>query len=399
MEYITEEYVAPRLKPSIVRPEINLAKWSQIFAPHNTPGKSRVIKRGDSTVIIGQVMTKKGELTETGFLIVPDLIVLTGLIHLWELSGKSETDWVTGRVRGFMTDLLRRPAGGANYQEFEYSLRRLLNIPISWVNAFYDSRTRKLETINDFSFHFLQLLKTTKQRFSAGRKLEFTTFSFKFNDHFLQNLLNGSTKPLDFREVTKFKRETSVLAYFFLDLVMAQRTYWSRRASAFLKDDLQITSVRYTKPALRREALHGILDELRGCALSTGVISEASLKRTNDNQDWKLIIHKQPFDKTLESTATQALRPGTSETEAIVQEIMAKLGLREKNRRFYQLLAQRCPREVIHIALQDTLMEARSGKIQTSKAAFFGYWIQELCRQRGIALPIKSSFTQGVPNS
>jgi hypothetical protein len=391
VKYFIEEYVAPKDVPEIVRPEINLAKWPQLFATRQTRGRSRVIQRGDSQVIIGRQIDNKGAEVEVGFLIVPDYVVLLGLVQLWELHDRPQDGYVTGRVREFLEKVLSRKPSGKGFIDLERSLKRLVHVPLNWVNAFFDSRTNKLESITDHTFRFLQELKITKVR--RGEKLQISTFSFKFNDHFLQNLLSGWTKPLNLSEILKFNREISVLAYSFLDLVMAERAEWSRRATSFMRDDLQIAAARYAKPAQCRNELNHVLRELAGCRLSTGMITRAQLRRTSDGRDYKLIIHKAPLATEAPLPLQPAHQSGKDEAEeqALVTDMLSVLG-RAHNQRFYQIIAQRCPREVIHIALQDTLMEARSGKIQTSKAAFFGYWIQELCRQRGITLPIKSSF-------
>lgn len=392
MKYFLEDYHAPREIPAIIRPEINLAKWPQLFATRQTRGRSRIIVRGDSKVIIGQQIDNKGKKVEVGFLIVPDMIVLLGLIELWELNDRPESKQVTGRVRGFIEHILRRQPGGKRFIDLERSLKRLVHIPLNWVNAFFDSRTGKLESINDYTFRFLQDLRLQKMK--RGEKMEISTFSFRFNDSFLQNLLSGSTKPLNLSELIRFKREISVLAYCFLDLVMAKRSYWTRKAKGFIRDDLHIESARYNRPAHRKEALEAILQELRGCRLSTGILSSAQLCKTTDGKDWKLIIRKEPFKAEPNTPAAKRMASETTLVQkALVEQMMKVLGNRQKNERFYCLIARKCPPELIHTALQDTLAEARSGKVMTSRAAFFGYWIQQLAHNRGIELGLKSSFT------
>lgn len=387
MHEIIEEYRSTIKGPVFVRPEINLAKWPQLFATRQTPGLSRVIERVDSKVVIGKQINNKGNEIEVGFLIVPDYVVLMGLIHIWELNDRPQEENVDVYVRSFVRQVLCREVSQPVYHHLELSMKRLKHVPIRWINAFYDSRTGKLETIDAEEFNILQYLKTKKVAYGAGQP-GLKAISFKFNDHFLKNLLNNETKPLLLNELVQFGKELSVLTYAFLDLVMAARTRWERRVTAFMRDDLQITAARYRKPANCRDELSEVIKELDGHQLSTGTL-HLRLRKTSDGRDYKLIVDKEPVRQEQAVAGRElALIPET-ETESLIHDMVAVLG-RERNRRFYQLIAQRCPQELIHTALQDTIMEARSGKIQTSKAAFFGYWIQELCRNHGINLGLKS---------
>jgi hypothetical protein len=56
---------------------------------------------------------------------------------------------------------------------------------------------------------------------------------------------------------------------------------------------------------------------------------------------------------------------------------------------FYIHLVRHCPEEIINTALIDTEMEWRDGKIHTSKAQFFTWWVQELAASRHYDLQLK----------
>lgn len=394
-QHFIEEYKTPRQRAIRVEREINLAKWPQLFATHRASGKSRRIKRKDSEVIIGLQYDNKGNEIEVGFLIVPDYITLLGLIYIWELNNKPAYKAIPVHVRSFVRQVLKRTPSRKTYENLERSLKRLKQIPIRWVRAFHDSRTGNLETITDEEFNFLQYLKLKKVRY-RGTKLNFKTFSFRFNDHFLQNLLNQETRPIVLTEVVNFKREITVLAYAFLDLIMAKKTHWERRAMPFLREDLQITAVRYKKPSRARQELEKIAEELNGREISSGKL-EVSVRKIRGQNDWKLVVHRQPFGlaRSKPQTSKQVeLRCTSPEVDQLVEQMARVLGKRERNARFYRLIAEKCPRELIKTALQDTLDEERAGNITSSRAAFFGYWIQVLASKRGIDLGLKSSFAQ-----
>lgn len=390
MELFHQTYQVPKEEQDVIHPEINLAKWPQIFAPRQTKQLSREIIRGDAKVTIGKQITNKGKEVEVGILLVSDYLVLNGLIQLWEIEGQPENTPVAGRVREFITKILKREPSGKAFADLEQSLKRLVDTPLNWEKAFFDSRTGQLESIVNYKFRFLQELKTTKSGFD-GKKLEFRQFAFRFNQSFLSNLLSGATKPLNFSELRSLNNEISILAYSFLDLVMSQRTHWSRRITAFVLDDLNIPSKRNEKPTHCRKLLERVARELRGRNLSSGRIKSVYIKKTNDGLADKLVVVKEPFQRAPKLSSAKNSAGMSDETEEIVNLLANSLG-RQKNKGFYYLIAQKCPRDIINTAMRDTVDAFNAGEIKTSKAAYFGWWIQELAQARGIDLGLKSRY-------
>lgn len=386
MTYIIEEYRPIKEKGAIVHTEVNLKKWPQLFATRHTRGLSRVIERGDSKVIIGRQMTNKGTEIEVGFLIAKDLVTINGLIYLWELNDRPQVDRISGRATAFVKHILQQTPGGSTLREFERSLKRLVDTPINWVNAFFDSRTGKLESITDYKFRFLQELKITKRKL-PGQKLEFATFAFRFNQSFLQNLLSGATKPFNMSELGRINGELAILAYAFFDIIMADKAHWSRRVTKFIQEDLQNISPRYRKPSNCKQAVEEIIHELNNCHLTTGVLT-LSLRRAKDGKDWRLDLHKKGprVPAAPQDTSLAARRAQVDDLQA--QELFVKIatvcGREKKNAVWYRQLIHYYPSDLIRAALRDTTDERRSGNIMTSNAAFFSWWIQELGEKHGI---------------
>lgn len=384
MHDIIEVYRSVREQEVIIRPETNLARWPQLFATRQTPGLSRTIERGDSKVVLGLQITNKGQQVEVGFLIVPDYVVLMGLIHMWELNDRPQNEFVGVSVRNFVKQVLGRTPSKLNYQRLEESLKRLKQVPIRWINAFYDSQTGRLETISDKEFNFLQYLEVRKVAF-VEHQPAFKTFTFKFNDYFLRNLSSDSTKPFLLSEIVKFGSELSVLAYAFFDIVMADKAAWSRRATAFIRDDLQNKADRYKWAANCKVVLKEIIEELDGCRLSTGIL-HISLRPTKDKQDWKLVLRKSPLQEAPEREHV-TYQPATLDdlqAEQLFSQIVAVCGRGQKNAVWYRQLIRYYSPDLIRSALRDTQDERREGKIMSSNAAFFSWWIQELGEKHGI---------------
>ncbi len=385
MHNIIEVYRSVKEKEIVIRPETNLARWPQLFATRQTPGLSRVIERGDGKVIIGLQITNKGNKVEVGFLIVPDYVILMGLIHMWELNDRPQDEFVAVSVRNFVRQVLGRTPSKLNYQRLEESLKRLKQVPIRWINAFYDSQTGRLETISDKEFNFLQYLEVRKVAYTECQPA-FKTFTFKFNDYFLRNLLSDSTKPFLLSEIVKFGSELSVLAYAFFDIVMADKAGWSRRASAFIRDDLQNKADRYKWPANCKVAIKEIIEELDGCRLSTGVL-HITMRPTKDKKDWKVVLRKSAPQEAPD--AERAVHRPATISELQAQELFVQIaticGREKKNAVWYRQLISYYSPDLIRAALRDTADERREGKILTSNAAFFSWWIQELGEKHGIA--------------
>jgi len=114
---------------------------------------------------------------------------------------------------------------------------------------------------------------------------------FKFNDFILNNLLHNYTKPLLLEVVLGFKTELAQILYTHLDLIMARRDHYERKTKE-LFDDLGLDGESYKHPSKRKQALLNPLKELTGVRLTTGIITTATLERTKDGTDFKLIVRK-----------------------------------------------------------------------------------------------------------
>jgi len=81
------------------------------------------------------------------------------------------------------------------------------------------------------------------------------------------------------------------MLYTHLDLIMARRNHYERRTRE-LFDDLGLDAKEYLKTSSRVRKLTKALQELKGVRLTTGVITTATLEKTKDGKDYKLIVRK-----------------------------------------------------------------------------------------------------------
>jgi hypothetical protein len=272
-----------------IRPELNLEKWT-IFAPaHSKNKKARTITR---TVSLpdGSVRTSKVSIDATerlGTLTTEEQKTYYALIKIWEEKGKpidniSFSLRRVARTRG-------RKWGKRALDETVNEMRRLTGIPLEWSDSFFNKQTG--ETIDLLeSFHIIDNLKIALKKRGdkiANREVGY----FKFNDFILYNLLQNHTKPLLLDVVLGFKTELAQMLYTHLDLIMARRNHYERKTKE-LFDDLGLEGSSYRNPSNRKQLLMPALKELKGVRLTTGIITTATLERTKDDKDYKLVVRK-----------------------------------------------------------------------------------------------------------
>jgi len=210
-------------------------------------------------------------------------------------------------------------------------------------------------------------------------RLKEKAFTWRFHERLLSNLLWQYTKPFRLDVLTELSGELSVLCYAYLDLLLADKTELELTTRT-LFEDLKIEGKRYRYPSVRKQSLEPVMTELQGIKLSSGVLEEIRLERTQSGEDWKLVLRKRPFRKGAEE----------AEAQALVEEILQVVG-DEHSRGFYVKLARRALEEpilldLIYRCLSEVKEEEREGLIRTTKGAVFVDKLKRYCKERGIEL-------------
>jgi len=272
-----------------IRPELNLEKWS-IFAPaHSKTKRARTITRMIS-LSNGNVRTSKVSVDATerlGTLTTEEQKTYYALIKIWEEQGRPKDNVPfslrrVARTRG-------RKWGTRALDETVNEMRRLTGVPLEWSDSFFNKDTGETVELLE-SFHIIDNLKIALKKRGdkiANREVGY----FKFNDFILKNLLSNYTKPLLLEVVLGFKTELGQMLYTHLDLIMARRDHYERKTKE-LFDDLGLEGSSYRYPSNRKQLLAGALKELKGVRLTTGTITTATLERTKDDKDYKIVIRK-----------------------------------------------------------------------------------------------------------
>jgi len=277
-----------------IRPDLNIEKWS-IWQPAKSknPPRARVFEREvslpDGSKLTAQV---KIGFTDEGTITTEEQKTYYALVRCWEEKGCP--DELTPCGLRELARLLKRKWGTNVIESLIQSLTRLRVTPIIWRNSYYDSATE--ETFEELRpFTILSELEIFRRAKRGNTEYHGVSY-FQFDRHVLTNLLNNYTKPLLFDTAVSFKSEIAQLLYPHVDLVMADKYKYERRTKG-LFDDLGLTGEAYRNKSNRKQRLETALKEMEGKPLSTGVLIKATLEKTKDGTDYKVVFVKRAYRK------------------------------------------------------------------------------------------------------
>ena len=283
--------VAAQTRLEKIRSELNIEKWPAIWQPAKSKNKLavRTMQRetlsDDGARVVSQVEIG---FTQLGTLTTEEQKLLYVLIKLWEDADKPDVQ-VFFSTRG-LARLLKKKGWGSNVIEsITKSLRKLRTIPIEWVNSYFDKTTTGSVVVDRRPFTILGDLRIVERRQDGA--INSSLGYFKFNDHILSNLQLNYTKPVCIEEFFKLKSEIAQLVYTHIDLILFDKTKYERK-SRELFNDLGLKNQEYNHMYERKRALERALTELQGIRLSSGVLRSASIEKTVDGKDYKVVFQK-----------------------------------------------------------------------------------------------------------
>lgn len=278
----------------LVRSELNL-EHNAIFTISTHQSKSReiiikdVLPAGEIVerrVIVGK--TASG--AETGVLTVYHFLVYAVLEELWEKAGRPLYEPVHFTIYGIIKRL-GLSSGGKIYALMKRWLEDLRDIPIRFIDSFYIPKEGLYRTTKPFSI--LSYLEIRERRSKNQRTYGYG--EFQFDRHILQSLLDNYSHPVILNVVKSFRKhqELAILLYVYVDRNLAfKNRYEVTLEKLFEHLDLSQKQIRY--PADRKSKLAPVLKELKGKPLSTGILVEAEIVKTEDRKDYKAVFVKEP---------------------------------------------------------------------------------------------------------
>jgi hypothetical protein len=277
-------------KPEKIRAERNLEKWPAIWQPAkaHTKLEARYFER-DLTLADGKQVRAKVKVgfTDEGMLTTEDQKTYYALVKHWHDSEGG--DEVTPFSIRKLAKILHKNGWGTNVIEsITESLSRLRVTPFTWTNSYVDGSNKEvLEEIDRFTI--LADLKIVRRK--KDGHITYEAGYYRFNDFITKNLLSKHTKPVLFDTILKFKSPIAQLLYTHVDLMLYGKSQYERRTLE-LFDELGLKGTAYKNPSNRKQKLIPALKELAGVQVTSGWISEATLERTKDGKDYKVVFRK-----------------------------------------------------------------------------------------------------------
>lgn len=281
-------------KPTKIRTELNIEKWPAIWNPTHSKThtkqnvKSRTLER-ETTSLDGTKAVSKvtiNPVAQLGDLTTEDQRTLYALIRHWEDRGKPSHETAFS-VRQ-MAKLLNKGWGTNVIDAVTGSLERLRGTLLVWTRS-YRSKDQRVEDLETIYVNILSKLKIVRRKIDGHVTTE--AGYFQFDDHILKNLLTNYTKPFLFDVFMDIKGEIALKLYSYIDLIMADK-YRFERCTVDLFADLGLTGASYRNPSKRKQNLERALQELQGILLTTGVLKSATIEKTKNGKDYKVVFQK-----------------------------------------------------------------------------------------------------------
>ena len=273
-----------------IRSELNIEKWPAIWQPSKSKNRPALRTMEREISLDGTRIKSRVEVgyTQLGTLSTEEQKLLYVLIKLWEDEGKPEAQ-VFFSTRG-LARMLKKKGWGTNVIEATTkSLRKLRTVPIEWINSYRDQTDSGGVLVDRRPFTILGDLRIVERRQDGA--VNSSLGYFKFDDHILRNLQLNYTKPVCIEEFFKLKSEIAQLVYSHVDLMLFDKSRYERRTQELFQD-LGLKNAEYSHMYERRRALEKGLGELEGIRLSKGSIKSATIEKTKDGKDYKVVFVK-----------------------------------------------------------------------------------------------------------
>lgn len=214
------------------------------------------------------------------------------LIKHWEDLGRPEAEvFFSDRV---LARILQKGWGSNVIESLTKSLRKLRTVSLEWINSYHDKTQAGVVLRQRHPFTILAQLKIIER--AEDGAVNAARGYFKFDDHILSNLLANYTKPFLIEEFFKIRTDIGLLLYNHLDLILANKQRYER-CTKELFEDLGLKNADYQFMHKRKRAIEGPLKEILNLRISTGVIAVATIVKTNDKKDYKIIVEKSAASK------------------------------------------------------------------------------------------------------
>ena len=365
----------------VVRPDINIAKWSGLifaspWARDLYQPKKIIVPTGDEgeasiTIVPGYDQKRPTTTTQRVFL---------ALLQIWEDQGKPTNGRIRFSARQIAHLLDWRWAGRDTASRIREQLFVLDNTSIDWLRTFYAGEY--LETYNE-QMNLVDAKSYLGREHMTRREMFTAQHSVRLNQDLVENMLAGRTKPVNFLAIRSVN-DSALTLYNLLDNFLAKKRRWERRAYALIYDDLELSGSRYKTAFARKAKLQELQRELDGKELSSGTL-KIGVAKTADGKDWKLVADKIPAAVRKGRVPPKLANP-KDDIPLIVEDIMdglSQLGTTHPNNTgVLTILARWYPRQMLFDVLSLLKADYR-GQIKKSPIKAYVYLTHVEAHKRG----------------
>lgn len=331
----------------VLRPELNMEKWSVIWQPIKSQHKrdrivvERKLDNDSTSTVEATANTKYGPLTTEA------QKVYYALIKMSEEQGHPRQVHFS---RKKIARIIKRAWSGYTFDAITKALYQLNSMFFVWKYSFHDVRHGTKTTTSTFTIlSKLHLVEYDANRPEAMPHSTKEDSYFEFNDFIYYNLVANYTKPLLLDVIFDIHEGIAQNLYLHLDLMLANNNTYERRTENLFKD-LQIEGEGYKYVSQRSRVIERVIEELQGKALSSGGCLSLDLLPTVDKKDCKLIATKTKSSASeaikgnnpVEINQTQELKPMLEQELPVSKEdkqitLLANFGVLEMIGYFYQV--------------------------------------------------------------
>jgi len=374
--------------PTVVRPELNIAKYANIFFPAScsstilsTRKLTWIDKLNDGTEVKRTLRISPSE----GFKAPSQstYIILLALFQCWQQSHLKDGSCIVS-YRSILRFIEISP-GSENIKRVKENLLSLRETSFYWEKSFINSTGLREDFV---SFNIISKLEC---RTKSLLKHDFTSrIVFKFDENIQRNLELNKTKPLRLDILKSIKSSYARALYTKLDLLMSsqltnriiQRCHYQRLSRKLFKEDLGVSlDKKYRLACRRKDKLEAIVKQIDGKEISKqNAKLKISIKRSKDETDWKLDVSLIGSKQSKSNKLRVINKPDI--VCCLMEDI--ELGLKTSdfhtNEELYLKICKSYSQELIHQALSE--FKGDIGDNARSKGAAFVAILRRLVAQK-----------------
>lgn len=325
---------------AIIRPELNLEKFSNFLFPHR-----KAIGLDDIRSKSWNLKLSNGLQAEWKIVIEPSKSshcytdrtkdVYLALTQIYYMQGMPEWPFKTS-IRE-IARYMGVQANGKWLKQITEELDRLYKTTISWILSFHtDADTPQTVTnqhiLSVYNFHKMKERADNNDRFQQ-------TCEIDFDRNIKENLRKKKTAPINLTSRLSISSPVQRVLFDMLDTFLANQTYLEMTATT-LVNELNLWE-RYRYLSKRKNLLEDFQQWLNDKLLSTLKVLKVSIKPTADGKDVKCCFRAEVWADTKAKAIThlQVKNPDIRYRQFLIQQIVDVVWGEKENRGLYELYA------------------------------------------------------------